>query len=132
MKVTLRIDYLPDLSTVGGNAWYAHPMARHRVMAKEKEAWAWRTRAALNALGGRTPRFAKATASVKVVFFTERRRDFDNLTIAFKPMWDSLVAQGVLVDDNAERLTVRYEIGVDRKNGGWTEVTLEGPLEGEG
>jgi len=70
--------------------------------------------------------FIRAKLSLTFVFPEHRRRDPDNLLSRFKPGLDSIVASGLLVDDDAEHLEISsVDIVVDPKRAPLTIIELE-------
>ncbi len=50
------------------------------------------------------PLTSPVVASVTFHVTDKRRRDYDNLVAALKPMWDGIVDAGILVDDDYKHL----------------------------
>jgi Holliday junction resolvase RusA-like endonuclease len=68
--------------------------------------------------GGPAPFYPPVTAQVTFVVTDARRRDSDNFMAMLKPMWDALVAQGVLQDDSHDKLKIlepKWERGPEKK-----------------
>lgn len=69
--------------------------------------------------------FIRAKLSLTFVFPEHRRRDRDNLLSRFKPGLDSIVASGLLVDDDAEHLEIsNVDIVVDPKRAPLTIIEI--------
>ena len=80
-----------------------------------KQDWAWLIKAAcLTARAGR-PQYRLATVDISLIFPVMRRRDIDNY--APKMVLDGLVAAGMIEDDRADwvRVRWRFEKGNERK-----------------
>jgi Holliday junction resolvase RusA-like endonuclease len=62
-----------------------------------------------------------ARVTVRFTYPTKRRRDPDNLAAMAKPLLDSMVQEGILVDDDCEHITLTVAAEVRR---GVTETRI--------
>ena len=111
MGVTINLGHLPDPDLSPNKR--LHYMALYKAKAEAKQE-----AAALVLSQGKPARpYEKAHITITWVAKDKRRRDTDNLLSSMKGYLDGLVAVGLLVDDDAMRVsyTLRYEQG-DKAN----------------
>lgn len=93
----------------------------HFMYKEEKERWYMLIRAALK----EKPKVPYETAIVTITYFfpDKRRRDPDNYSGKF--ILDSLVMEGVIVDDSFEHISLKISKGGVDKSMPRTEITVE-------
>jgi hypothetical protein len=77
------------------------------------------------------PRFVYARVAVEFVFPVRRRRDPDNLAGLVKPCLDTLVTEGLLMDDDCDHLELSIRAVVE-KGKTETRICIEGAPGGRG
>ena len=70
--------------------------------------------------------FTKARLNLTFVFAEQRRRDIDNLLASFKPGLDAIVLSALVLDDDAEHLSIAgVDILVDTDRAPLTIIELD-------
>lgn len=100
--IRLEIDEIPPSL----NRWSRLHWSKQRLI---KQDWAWLIKAACLAAKTGRPSYRLARVQITLLFPVVRRRDIDNY--APKMILDGLVGAGILEDDRADRVDVRWDFG---------------------
>lgn len=111
--------HIPEATPSLNRVWGGHWSKKHEL----RKRWAWLVRAArLQAKVFDPPNYPRAKLTIER--FGGKHLDHDNFVAGTKPMMDSLVKEGFIVNDSPSHISTTYVQHVGKQRG--TVIRIEG------